>query len=124
MYIDDLIFSKREFLRELKALCKKWNVTIYGCGCCGSPLVEFEDECMEDLYVSGEMLYITTGDRRTAYLTNSKHDIEVMEDVVSLDRDSNYSFPIYKATCKKCGMSGHGYSEISARESLECQECK
>ena len=60
MNIDDLIFSKREFLKELQALCKDWNVTISGCGCCGSPWIVFDDDTMDCLYVDSEKLEITT----------------------------------------------------------------
>lgn len=28
-----------KFLRDLKALCEKYNMEIGGCGCCGSPFV-------------------------------------------------------------------------------------
>lgn len=124
MYIDDLIFSKREFLKELQELCKKYNAKINGCGCCGSPRVEFEDETMDDLYVSGEKLYITTGDRQNVFMANNKHDIEVTEEVIYPDKDGNYNYTRYTATCKKCGMSKSTGTEIGAREALECQECK
>lgn len=124
MYIDDLIFSKREFLKELQALCKKWNVTISGCGCCYSPWVEFEDETMEELYASGEKLYITTGDRQRVFTANKKHDIEVTEEIIYPDKDGNYNYTMYTATCKKCGMSKRVNTEIGAREALEAQECK
>lgn len=43
MRVDELVSSQREFLKELHALCKKWNTEIDGCGCCGSPTVEFSD---------------------------------------------------------------------------------
>lgn len=59
MNINELVFSKREFLKELQALCKKYNVTISGCGCCESPWVEFKDETMECLYADSEKLEIT-----------------------------------------------------------------
>lgn len=124
MYIDDLIFSKREFLKELQELCKKYNAKINGCGCCGSPWVEFEDECMDSLYASGDMLYITTDDGKTVYSANNKHDIEIAEESIYPEKDSNYNYTMYIATCKKCGMYHISRSETGAREALESKECK
>ena len=124
MYIDDLICSKREFLKELQALCKKYNAKINGCGCCGSPWIEFEDETMDGLYASGDMLYVTTGDRQTVYSANNKHDIEIAEESIYPEKDSNYNYTMYIATCKKCGMSHRSKFEREAREALERKECK
>lgn len=31
------------FLNEYKSLCKKYNVSIEGCGCCGSPFIKTEN---------------------------------------------------------------------------------
>jgi hypothetical protein len=33
-----------EFLNELSELTKKYGLYIYGCGCCGSPRIENEDD--------------------------------------------------------------------------------
>ena len=39
------IGSKYKFLEELSELTKKYNISIEGCGCCGSPyLVNLEDK--------------------------------------------------------------------------------
>lgn len=35
------IFKKEEFLKELSKLSKKYNIYIDGCGCCGSPFLEY-----------------------------------------------------------------------------------
>lgn len=123
MYIDDLIFSKREFLKELMALCKKWNVKIDGCGCCGSPRVEFEDETMENLYASGEKFYIDTENGETAIFSEHKHDIHV-EKITYPSEDGDYIYTAYVATCRKCGKYERSNGEIGAREALEFQECK
>lgn len=29
-----------DFLKEYEALCKKYNIGLHGCGCCGSPCLE------------------------------------------------------------------------------------
>lgn len=31
------------YLKEYESLCKKYNFNINGCGCCGSPFIELED---------------------------------------------------------------------------------
>ena len=32
-----------EFEAELELLCKKYNIDISGCGCCGSPSISYDD---------------------------------------------------------------------------------
>ena len=40
----DLEQRERQFLNELKELTLKYKLTVWGCGCCGSPsLQELED---------------------------------------------------------------------------------
>lgn len=40
-----------DYLKEYESLCKKYNLTIDGCGCCGSPFIDNvkfdEDEIYE-----------------------------------------------------------------------------
>lgn len=35
---------EEEFLTELRILCAKYNCSIGGCGCCGSPYVAWDKE--------------------------------------------------------------------------------
>lgn len=32
------------FTAELEALCEKYNASIWGCGCCGSPILSIVEE--------------------------------------------------------------------------------
>lgn len=44
------------FLKELGELTKKYNITIDGCGCCGSPyLIDISDD--SDVNYIGDNLY-------------------------------------------------------------------
>ena len=36
-----IIDSKYKFLEELSELTKKYNISIEGCGCCGSPFLVY-----------------------------------------------------------------------------------
>ena len=36
-----IIDSKNKFLEELSELTKKYNISIEGCGCCGSPYLVY-----------------------------------------------------------------------------------
>ena len=61
MEINELIFSQRQFFKELQVLCKKWNVCISGCGCCDSPVVYFSDGTeFGNLYVDADGIEVTT----------------------------------------------------------------
>ncbi len=43
------------FLADLTGLAYKHKITIFGCGCCGSPMVELRDEVREGgHYVTNE----------------------------------------------------------------------
>ena len=47
------IGSKYKFLEELSELTKKYNISIGGCGCCGSPyLVHLKDKTIIGEYIS------------------------------------------------------------------------
>lgn len=105
MRVDDLIFSQREFLKELHALCKKWNVEISGCGCCGSPNIYFSDgENFENLYVDKDRLEVMTP-KGNAFIQEKYHDISVKTEQVDVDGDGCYICTRYTATCSKCGKS-------------------
>jgi hypothetical protein len=38
------------FLVELETLCRKYNIEISGCGCCGSPRLDYLRWDAEDIY--------------------------------------------------------------------------
>jgi hypothetical protein len=44
-----------DFLKELKALCDKYDASIDGCGCCGSPFVTVGATSFDNLYVSSKL---------------------------------------------------------------------
>ena len=47
------IGSKYKFLEELSELTKKYNISIGGCGCCGSPyLINLKDKTLIGEYIS------------------------------------------------------------------------
>ena len=103
MRVDELIFSQREFLKELYALCKKWNTEIDGCGCCGSPTVEFSDgELFENLFVDSKGLHVKTSDGY-AFLFDNYHDIQIACEDADMDGDGCYICQRVTASCPKCG---------------------
>ncbi|KKL15124.1 hypothetical protein LCGC14_2508750 [marine sediment metagenome] len=51
----------RKFLWELFKLCKKYDATIGGCGCCGSPRVSVGKWDAEDLVASPKELKTDEG---------------------------------------------------------------
>ena len=50
--------NARKFLRELFALCKKYDASIGGCGCCGSPFVSVGRWEENDLNVDAKQLKV------------------------------------------------------------------
>lgn len=47
--------TREKFLEELKELTRKYQLVIGGCGCCGSPWVEFlPDDELDGFYTGGE----------------------------------------------------------------------
>lgn len=114
MRVEELTFSKRECLKELHALCKKWNIKIGGCGCCGSPWVIFSDDTsMEELDVNSQYLYGII-DGYAVTLSDTVHIVETFE-----NGDG------WNANCKVCGIYVRGYkTEQEAIEALEAIECK
>lgn len=130
MRVEELIFSQREFLKELHALCKKWNVKIGGCGCCGSPWVTFSDDTIfNDVYVTPDMLSASTPDG-DVYIRDRYHDINVTCEDVDMDGDGQYICQRVTASCSKCGLSvtrtvrGREEAERLAVSELEKIECK
>jgi hypothetical protein len=41
--------DEQRFLRELSELSKKYGITIWGCGCCGSPGVDGAGTSLDEL---------------------------------------------------------------------------
>lgn len=130
MRVDELIFSQREFLKELHALCKKWNVEISGCGCCGSPNIYFSDGTnFEDLYVDKNGLEVKTP-KGKAYIDKEYHDIHIKYEYVDIDGDGCYMCYRVTASCPKCGKSktvtlrDKREAERFALEGLEEMPCK
>lgn len=57
MRVDELIFSKRECLKELQSLCRKWNIKIEGCSFMNYAKIVFSDGCeISNIYVDGKRL--------------------------------------------------------------------
>lgn len=114
MQVDELIFSHREFLKELHALCKKWNAKIGGCGCCGSPWVIFSDDTsMEELDVNSQYLYGIM-DGETVTLKDTRHIIRTFQN------DDGWN-----AGCKVCGTYARGHEiKEEAIKALEEKPCK
>ena len=47
-----------KFLKEYSDLCKKYKMGLRGCGCCGSPYLEFGikcSECINDINYNSEL---------------------------------------------------------------------
>ncbi len=52
-----------DFLKEYEKLCQKYSVSIGGCGCCGSPFINYaEDQYIENIKFNQEKGIIEIGD--------------------------------------------------------------
>lgn len=57
MDVNELIFSKRECLKELQALCEKWIIAIEGCGFFDTAKIVFSDGTeITNFHVDGKRL--------------------------------------------------------------------
>lgn len=53
-----------KFLKEYEKLCQKYDLSIKGCGCCGSPYIEYEDyKYIEDINYNNDLKRIEIGNR-------------------------------------------------------------
>lgn len=77
--MDDKKYEKLvAFAKDIRDICKKYNASINGCGCCGSPWVDLDDETVAlEFYIDGnrEESYIAFT-RADTYVTIHIHNQE------------------------------------------------
>lgn len=64
------------FLKEYERICQKYNISISGCGCCGSPFLK--DYSLSDMYIVKNKLCFD------AYFNNKNfNNIEELEKYIN-----------------------------------------
>lgn len=108
------MFAKRDFLRDLQALCEKYKASIGGCGCCGSPWITFSDGTeAENLSVTDRYVCVDFGGK-TISIKKDRHCVNV-----------NSKTGGWQAFCKECGTHTEWCDTLDeALKQLEDMPCK
>ena len=60
-----------KFLKEYQTLCQKYKMGLEGCGCCGSPFIEIDNECLHHID------YDYKTDKVKLYDDNERKEVEL-----------------------------------------------